>query len=58
MTPIHNVTKIAMNKYGWLRLNRPHKAIEISALLRMIKPPIVGVVPLPACESGVPSRTT
>ena len=58
MTPIHTVTKMAMSKYGWLRLNRPQSTIEMSALLRMISPPIVGVVPFPACESGVPSRTT
>ena len=47
-----------MSKYGWLRLKRPQSTTEISALLRMIRPPIVGVVPFPAWLSGVPSRTT
>ena len=36
----------------------PQQRSTISALSRMIRPPIVGVVPLAACESGVPSRTT
>ena len=58
MPPIQTVMTIAMSKYGWLRLKRPHSTTEIRALLRMINPPIVGVVPLPACDSGVPSRTT
>ena len=33
-------------------------SVGISDEARMISPPIVGVVPFPACESGVPSRTT
>ncbi len=57
ISPIQSVVATATYKYGCDRLKRPHSATEINALLRMMSPPIVGVAPFFACESGVPSRT-
>jgi len=37
---------------------RAQSSVATSAEKRKINPPIVGVFPLIACESGVPSRTT
>lgn len=33
-------------------------SVEVTTAARMMSPPIVGVLPLPACVSGVPARTT
>ena len=56
MSPIQAVTAIASSTYRLL--SRAHSSTGTKVAARMMRPPIVGVLPFPACVSGVPSRTT